>query len=790
MKRHSAFLLAAALAAATLLAGCLGTDRPIGATAPDSSPAATGNIDASITSVSIPADGKPVVTFTLRDETGAPLDPAALLASSGGRFRVFIARIKADGSYENYLKSSGGLPSYDVSTPSASQFASLGGGRFTYTFRTAIDNASLTLGGITPAGNEALTHTVAIQATRNVTTPTGKTFQQAANPYFHFRPDGGAVVTTREIVSVSSCNECHGKLGLHGGGRREIALCILCHYAGVTDNGAGGSGNSISLMNLVHKIHYGVKLPSNAAGGKFVIAGNAYDNVRFPLNSADSWVANTPIRCVKCHRLGTDATGRPFGRDAGRYKSNPTPAKCTSCHDTMIFDNAVTSVTVKGGAAGATPIVVPDTNANVVKHYSYAQRSIDVTGAQADNTAVCTGCHAQAQYAGTEYNYGDIQSAHTLVEESSYNFFRDDAVAHFRILGVDNVDATNRAPRVRFRVVYDNGDVVPMSGTSNVTSLSLKLGYIKPGGIDFSNDLMFDRPGVMTKPGSAMSLQVGGTVSGNPYVPVNLLEAGPDNSYYAYFGKIGAFLPPSASAGTGIVALEGRVGILRAISTPRKTLNNGIVRFSSDAAQWYFDLATGAAVTDPARIRRRVVDTAKCRNCHYLLRGHGGSRVNVEECVVCHNPNLSDNVDAPREVSASLGVMTMRIHMGRNATQPYMIGHSATDNIYSSARIPRDTRECLMCHLDSAPPTFGVPLKAGTTPVSVARGALQNDASDDTKIGPTRAACTACHDDPVFPGTHILQQTTGSASNPTELCATCHTTGLPFGPDFAHEPLR
>jgi OmcA/MtrC family decaheme c-type cytochrome len=798
MTRHSVLTIAAALAATFLLAGCWGSGRSIGTTAPVATPVPTGNLNAQISGVDIPADGRPVVTFALYDENGVAIAPSAFLAGSGASLRFHIARIKSDGFYENYCRNASGLPSFDVSVPAASQFSALGDGRYSYKFATSIDNASQTLGGIVLAGSEGLTHTVAITAARSIVTPTGKTFQQASNPYINFRPDGAAVTATREIVAVSNCNGCHGKLGPHGGTRRDIALCVLCHYNGVLDiKGANATYRSINLRDLIHRIHYGAKLPStlavksvdNSSGG-FGIGGDKFSDVKFPLNSGDPTIVNTPIKCVKCHRAGKDAAGRDFGRDVNRFRTNPTPAKCTSCHDAMIFDNGVSSLVLRKNPAGLDNVVVPDTNANVVRHYNYAQRNIDVTGAQADNTAVCSSCHALPQYAGTEFNYGDILSAHTIIEESAYNFFRNEDVVHFRILAVDNVDAVNRAPRVTFKVVYDNGDVVPKSGVANVSNLSLKVGYIKTGEADFSNDLMFDRPGVMTKPGSAMSLQVTGTVSGNPYIPVNLLEDGPDGSYIAFFGKVGAALPPSASSGTGIVTLEGRVGMLGTVTTPRKTLSNATTRFSSDAAQWYFDLATGAHVTDPARMRRQVVDSDKCRNCHQMLRGHSGSRVDVKECVVCHNPNLSDNVDAPRQVSASLGSMIMRIHAGGYATQPYMINHSPADNIYSNARIPRDRRDCLACHIDAVPPTFGIPLPPGLLPVSVARGAVQNDSADDTKIGHTRAMCTACHDNPSFPLPHILLQTTGSASNPTELCANCHATGLVFGPDFAHEAVR
>ncbi|HEY5997153.1 MAG TPA: OmcA/MtrC family decaheme c-type cytochrome [Candidatus Deferrimicrobiaceae bacterium] len=764
MRKRDAFLPAVAFLASLLLAGCWGATKT---TAPENAPpiaapAPTGNLNAGIVGVDVPADGKPVVTFTLYDENGAALEPsvlAALAASRQGGIRFYLARIADNGYYENYCKSSTGLPGYD--NVSASRFASLGGGRFTYTFSTSIDNASQTLGGITLAGKEGLTHTLAIQAYRNILTATGKTFQQAANPYFNFRPDGAAVTATREIVAVSNCNGCHGKLAIHGGSRREIALCILCHYPGVNDP---ATGNSVGLMSLVHKIHYGAKLPSNVAGGNYYVGRSSFKTVGYPFMSTDSKANLTPIKCVKCHSAGKDAAGRDFGRDAARYKSNPTYSKCTSCHDTMKYDG-VKSIVVKDNT---TPVTV--TNDNVILHNLLNGGSlIDVSGVQADNTAKCTPCHSQPQFAGTQYNYGDVQSMHTVIEESSYNFG-----VNFRILAVDNIGLTNRSPRVTFKVTYDNGDVIVPSDNSSVTSLSMKFGYIPAGSLDFSNNLLTDN-GAATRPGQPMTLAITGTSTA-----VNNLTNNGDGTWTAYLAKVNSAYPATA-AGIGVVTLEGRVGMIGSLTTPRKgTLTNSSVRFSGRSAQWFFDLATGAHVTDPTLTRRRVVDTDKCRVCHNIVRLHGGSRINTEECVVCHNSSASylrasDNT----QYSIDLKYLIMRVHTGEKGESTYPWG--------MEIRYPRDRRDCLACHVDTIPQ---VPLRTGVPPVSVSRGTIQNDNADDNKIGPTRAACTACHDGAAFPLPHILNQTKGTPSNPVELCAQCHMTGLLFGPDFGHEAVR
>ena len=106
---------------------------------------------------------------------------------------------------------------------------------------------------------------MALEVTRNITSLALTPFQQVQNVYLNFRPDGQAITQTREIVATSNCNECHGHVGQktghpHEGGRRDVALCVLCHNPGLTINGV-----SFALKSLIHKIHMGKRLPGNIA---------------------------------------------------------------------------------------------------------------------------------------------------------------------------------------------------------------------------------------------------------------------------------------------------------------------------------------------------------------------------------------------------------------------------------------------------------------------------------------------------------------------------------------------
>jgi OmcA/MtrC family decaheme c-type cytochrome len=78
----------------------------------------------------------------------------------------------------------------------------------------------------------SLTHRVSIQQ--------GNTALPVANATYDFVPAGGAVSTTREIVSTAKCNACHNKISAHGS-RIEAKLCVACHNPGSWDNSVTGN---------------------------------------------------------------------------------------------------------------------------------------------------------------------------------------------------------------------------------------------------------------------------------------------------------------------------------------------------------------------------------------------------------------------------------------------------------------------------------------------------------------------------------------------------------------------
>ena len=101
------------------------------------------------------------------------------------------------------------------------------------------------------------THRVAIQLSYK--NKAGETVR--VNPYFDvsFDASGRSVQVTdpnktRVMADVSSCNGCHDKLALHGGGRVDVQYCVLCHSTATTD---ANSGNVLAMSTMTHKIHAG-----------------------------------------------------------------------------------------------------------------------------------------------------------------------------------------------------------------------------------------------------------------------------------------------------------------------------------------------------------------------------------------------------------------------------------------------------------------------------------------------------------------------------------------------------
>jgi OmcA/MtrC family decaheme c-type cytochrome len=133
-----------------------------------------------------------------------------------------------------------------------------------------------------------------------------------------FVPNGSKVTTTRDVIETSSCDKCHDQLSFHGGSRRSVGLCVMCHTPQTTDS----TGFNPDFKVMIHKIHMGSQLPSVIAGGKYALGSTDWSTVVLP---------SDPRRCTFCHEQTTGAA------QATAYYANPSRAACGSCHDDVNF---------------------------------------------------------------------------------------------------------------------------------------------------------------------------------------------------------------------------------------------------------------------------------------------------------------------------------------------------------------------------------------------------------------------------------------------------------------------
>jgi OmcA/MtrC family decaheme c-type cytochrome len=262
-------------------------------------PVVTGSgLRVPIMDAEIPLDRHPVVTFKLTDDMGNPL------SAEGVRIRLVIAFIaKGESQYTDYITNQEGQPAAENST--AGTLEPLGNGVFKYTFSIVLPEDY----------EKGVTHTIGIYADRTVEVDfVAKRY--VANSTFNFVPSGAPVTVVRDVVRTDACNSCHDPLALHGGFRRAVPLCVLCH----TPQNMDEAGNTLDFKVMIHKIHRGAMLPSVEADIPYVIAGSDFSDVEFPQDIRN---------CTKCHT--SQAT------QSDDYKNDPSRAACGSCHDDVDF---------------------------------------------------------------------------------------------------------------------------------------------------------------------------------------------------------------------------------------------------------------------------------------------------------------------------------------------------------------------------------------------------------------------------------------------------------------------
>jgi OmcA/MtrC family decaheme c-type cytochrome len=612
-----------------------------------------------IVSVEIPADRKPVVELTFTDDMGLPLDRAGALTpgpiSASFVFAWWDNDLRHYTAYTTRPQTSPitGVTEIQASADRNGSWEDLEIGRARYTFGTVL-----------PDGFDgSKTHTMYVYTRRNTIEMVGKEY--FSDPTLDFRPDGGEVTETWGSLQTETCNTCHDPLALHGGPRRAVKGCVLCHQPQSIDP---DTGNTVDMKVMIHKIHMGADLPSVQAGTPYVIIGNQqsvhdFSDVRLPQD-----VRN----CTSCHPAEA-AHGDVWYSEPGR-------AACGACHDDIDW---VTGANHAGGP-------------------------------QADDS-YCSVCH---QPQGDREFDASVIGAHTIPTKSAQL-----AGLSMEILEVTGAEPGG-FPTVTFRVANGDGSLVQPSELA-------RLRFVVGGPTtDYTVDFREDAAD-------------GTTVSGDTLIHT--------------------FVEPIPEDATGTWAIAGEAS--REVTIDNGTADGLVV---SEPA---FNPIVYVAVTDQEPIERReVVTTDNCNRCHDVLAFHGGRRLNVQECLICHNPTLTDEGERepgdPAE-SGHMKWMIHRIHSGAELVNGYEF--NGTD--FSDVGYPGDRRNCEGCH---AAGTYNVPLPEGTLETPTARDWY-------TPMQPAAAACLSCHSS-VDAAAHAYVNTAPFG----EACAACHGADREFSVDKVH----
>lgn len=378
-----------------------------------------------ITSATIAADGTITAHVKLTDPKGLPLDKDGI-TTPGNVSLSFIAAVINKGqkqytayTYRNVTSPITNATATQAGADSGGTFNKTADGEYDYTFKTKA----------TAGFDPNATHSIGVYSSRNLSEFDMGT--QYDDDVYTFVPDGSAVTTVRDVIKTASCNKCHDQLAFHGGTRRSMELCVLCHTPQTTDP---DTGNTVDMPVMMHRIHMGSNLPSVKAGKPYQIIGyqqalSDWSTVVFPADVR---------RCEFCHEQNTKAA------QATAYLT-PTRTACGACHDNVNF------------ATGENHVNLPQTSDNL-----------------------CANCH---QPQGELEFDASIKGAHTIDTQSAT---RPGVVAD--ILKVDN-GLAGKSPTVTFSVKDFAGNGIPMSQlTGGTNRLALVLagptadyGYTKLG---------------------------------------------------------------------------------------------------------------------------------------------------------------------------------------------------------------------------------------------------------------------------------------------------------------------
>ncbi|MBS1856074.1 MAG: OmcA/MtrC family decaheme c-type cytochrome [Acidobacteria bacterium] len=422
------------LAASIVLAGAVGLSsatRKAGFTprekayyaSPDQVNFVRPGFNITIVSAKVAADGTASIDFKITDSKGLGLDRLGVTSPGSVTLGFLLGYIPAGQkqfvTYATRTRTStdGKNQVVQSTSDSGGTYTQVADGEYVYTY-----------GVKAPSGwDKTASHRFAIYGNRNLTEfDMGTNYDDA----FVDLVPGGGTPAPRDVVRTPACNSCHDQLAFHGGSRRSVEVCIICHTPNLQDP----NGPTADFKVMIHKIHAGSALPSVQAGGTYNIGSSDWSSVVFPSDVR---------RCASCHDPKSGAA------QANAWYTNPSRAACGSCHDDVNF------------ATGQNHVNLPQVSDNQ-----------------------CADCHIPK--GETEFD-ASIQGAHILPQEAPS---RPGIVV--TLVKVDN-GVAGKTPTVTFTLKDFSGNPIPMSTMQASSTNRLALNMAGPttdyGTTNFGSDV-------------------------------------------------------------------------------------------------------------------------------------------------------------------------------------------------------------------------------------------------------------------------------------------------------------
>ncbi|MGB5809637.1 MAG: OmcA/MtrC family decaheme c-type cytochrome [Polyangiales bacterium] len=471
------------------------------------------------------------------------------------------------------------------------------------------------------------------------------------NPTYDFVPDGDPVTVEKSIAATATCNDCHQRLALHGGGRFAEGYCVTCHNDGTRDP---DNGESVSMAYMAHSIH--ASALRDDQGAPYVVVGfrgtvHDYSEVTYPQDVRE---------CTNCHQESAET---PQGGD---WSTTVNSLACGGCH----VDTDVVAL-----------VVDPPDETTGLSTYRMEHKLIS----QTFNDGACRNCHNNDTFDPPI----DTVGRHVIPELLVAGDFQ------YNIIEATDTDV-GELPQITFSVTNPNDgdsayDLAEDGGPFDTATwggdarLAVMLAWpsIDYSNIDTGSEVAGFRPGSPAQNVSLDPLSACVPPSGSCT----------DNGDGTYTITSSVAVPAGLTGGSLAVAMEGHpFAVVNPVTDERAEI-------PVTGAVSYFAISETGGAGEP---RELGVSLERCADCHgSLLSLHGSNRTNnLELCVTCHNANATDiraraEAGIPGETSIDFKTMIHGIH----AANVVIYGFGGSEHDYTEVTYPGALSNCAACHV-------------------------------------------------------------------------------------------